>query len=78
MNTEFRNSTENTRAPARGSNSAVIANMSRRWQYNGAAPFDVIIAWCHKHFEHVTWSYLNETIYFKNEKEYAFFLLRWS
>jgi hypothetical protein len=50
-----------------------------RWQYNGAAPFNEIVSWCFQHFgSKVTWSYLNETIYFKDEREYTLFLLRWS
>jgi hypothetical protein len=50
-----------------------------RWQYNGAAQFNDIVAWCFQHFgSKVTWSYLNETIYFKDEREYTLFLLRWS
>jgi hypothetical protein len=50
-----------------------------RWQYNGVAPFNEIVSWCFQHFgSKVTWSYLNETIYFKDEREYTLFLLRWS
>jgi hypothetical protein len=51
----------------------------RRWQYNGVAPFNDIVAWCGKHFGgNATWSYLNETIYFRDEREYTLFLLRWT
>ena len=51
---------------------------SYRWQYNGIALFDDITAWCRLYLNKATISYLNETIYFFDEKDYAFFLLRWS
>jgi hypothetical protein len=64
-------------ALARGTNFAENAN-TLRWQYNGVVPFDDIIDWCREHFTRVHWSYLNETIFFANEKDYTFFLLRWA
>lgn len=53
------------------------------WQYNGVATWHEIIRWCTDnlyhggHYEPNWWSKY-ETIYFKDEKEYAWFLLRWS
>ena len=52
------------------------------WQYNGVASWLDIIDWCLDnlyhggHYEPNWWSKY-ETIYFKDEKEYAWFLLRW-
>lgn len=79
MNTVLQKVVERSRARARDLDSAAHVNMSKRWQYNGAAPFNDIVAWCGKHLgSNATWSYLNETIYFKDEREYTLFLLRWS
>ena len=54
------------------------------WQYNGVAPWSEIVHWCFKNLYHgghyePNW-YTNgyETIYFKDEKEYLMFLLKWS
>lgn len=53
------------------------------WQYNGVASWDEIVKWCTDnlyhggHYEPNWWS-TYEMIYFKDKKEYAWFLLRWS
>ena len=54
------------------------------WQYNGVAPWLDIINWCMDnlyhggHYEPNWYTNHHETIYFKDKKEYAWFLLRWS
>jgi len=48
------------------------------WQFNGVAPYWDILEWCEKHLNRDDWSQEWETFYFKNEKSYAWFLLRWS
>ncbi len=48
-----------------------------KWQYNGAAPFDEIVAWCKiniKGFSYVK----HETIWFSVKEDYFLFVLRWS
>jgi hypothetical protein len=47
------------------------------WQYNGAAPFIDILQWCFDTFESANWSSNWDTISFDNEKDYAWFMLRW-
>lgn len=47
-----------------------------RWQYNGAAPWDEIIEWCYANLDG-KWSANWDTISFRSEKDYAWFLLRW-
>lgn len=48
------------------------------WQYNGVAPWSDIADWCRNTFGegkvNATW----DTFYFKSEKHYMLFLLRWS
>ena len=54
------------------------------WQYNGVAPWQEIVVWCMDnlyhggHYEPNWFTNNRETIYFTDEKEYAWFLLRWS
>ena len=54
------------------------------WQYNGRAPWSEIIDWCCEnlwhggHYEPNWHASVFETIYFTDEKEYVFFLLRWA
>jgi len=49
----------------------------RKWQYNGVAPWDEIMAWCDTNVK--GYSYIKfETIYFSREQDYNWFLLRWS
>ena len=53
------------------------------WQYNGVAPWAEIVQWCIENLYHgghyePKWHTGPETIYFSDEKEYAWFLLRWS
>jgi len=48
-----------------------------QWQYNGVAPFYEIIEWCEDHLGcefHWDW----ETIYFADQGQYAWFILRWT
>jgi hypothetical protein len=54
------------------------------WQYNGVAPWNDLVVWCIGNLYHgghyePNW-YINQkdTFYFKDEKEYMLFLLRWS
>lgn len=52
------------------------SGLFRSWQYNGAAEFGKIIDWCEEHFgDEFIWNW--ETIYFKHERDYAVFTLRW-
>ena len=47
------------------------------WQFNGVAPFDDVIVWCEQHLgNNYIWNF--DTIYFKSERDRAFFLLRWT
>ncbi len=79
MNTVSQKVVERLHVRVPDSGFAAHVNISKRWQYNGAAPFNDIVAWCFQHFgSKVTWSYLNETIYFRDEREYTLFLLRWA
>jgi len=51
------------------------------WQYNGVAPMAEVIKWCLTTFGDppVTWhSNGFETIYFRDEKDYAWFMLKWA
>ena len=52
----------------------------KKWQYNGAAPFDDIVAWCRQHFGPSGWGWSNscETIFFDDLNMYSMFILRWS
>ena len=47
------------------------------WQYNGVAPFEELLVWCEQHFGD-DWIWNFEIIYFKHQRDLAFFLLRWS
>jgi hypothetical protein len=53
-----------------------------QWQYNGVDKWWRIIQWCEDTFgpdgNDKTWRWSHDTIYFKTEKEYTVFLLRWS
>ena len=48
-----------------------------KWHYNMHNSFTKIIIWCNENFgyEFVWFDYV---IYFKHERDYALFLLRWS
>ena len=47
------------------------------WQFTGLDEFDNILIWCDQHLgNNFVWDW--ETIYFKTEKDRAFFLLRWA
>lgn len=48
-----------------------------QWQYNGAAQWQEIYIWCRDNLNHY-WSNGSDTFHFDDEKEYAWFLLRWS
>jgi hypothetical protein len=50
----------------------------KHWQYNGQAPFNEICNWCDQNIKDQFQSDNFETIYFKNEKAYCWFLLRWT
>jgi hypothetical protein len=48
------------------------------WQYNGAAPIDEILDWCHENLPNDSGVYAGfETIWFRNREAYSYFLLRW-
>lgn len=53
-----------------------------QWQYNGVAEWWRIIQWCEDTFgpdgEDKTWRWSYDTIYFKTDKEYTLFILRWT
>jgi hypothetical protein len=57
----------------------VVVNPEAKWswQYNGAAPFIDILQWCYDNFGYDNWSATWETISFDDEKDYAWFVLRW-
>ena len=48
-----------------------------QWQYNGVASWQDICNWCSYHCKS-WWTNRRDTMYFDDEKEYAWFLLRWS
>lgn len=48
------------------------------WQYNGAAPFKEILAWCEQSIPDEYGYNGFETIFFNNQTAYTHFLLRWS
>lgn len=47
------------------------------WQYNGVALWQEVWDWCRNNFDYC-WTNHYDTIHFDDEKEYAWFLLRWS
>jgi len=55
----------------------------REWKYPtrtapNASPPREIIEWCKNNIEDGLWDYAWENIYFVCEKDYTFFMLRWS
>lgn len=52
-----------------------------QWQYNGVTEWWRILQWCEDTFgpceKDSAWTRLYDTIYFKTEKDYEWFLLRW-
>ncbi len=50
---------------------------SYRHRYKGAATFPEIMLWCEENFGN-DWIWNSEIIYFKHEKDYVLFSLRWS
>ena len=55
----------------------IIARDFPNWQYTGVAPFEEVMVWCEEHFGR-DWLWTFETVYFKNERDKAVFLLKWS
>ncbi len=57
----------------------IIHRCNWSWQFNGKYSWHDVIAWCYKNLDDQGW-YTNkcETIYFRNERAYLLFLLRWS
>ena len=54
-----------------------IRNNFPKWQFKGLDEFDNILIWCQVNLDNnFVWDW--ETIYFKSEKDKAFFLLRWA
>lgn len=50
---------------------------SNQWQYNGVASWDEILTWCVANMVHrhqTDW----ETIRFTDERDYVWFMMRWS
>lgn len=47
-----------------------------QWQYNGCAAWYDIFIWCQDNLKYC-WHNGFETFHFDDEKEYAWFLLRW-
>jgi hypothetical protein len=55
--------------------------VSYQWHYNRIAPYHEILMWCATNFgvPGDRWDYLwGRTIYFHDETDYTFFLLKWS
>jgi hypothetical protein len=50
----------------------------RVWQYNGVALWKEIITWCKDNLNRNNWVEAQDHIYFYDDGEYAWFLLRWS
>ena len=48
------------------------------WQYTGIVPFDELVHWCCENIQVRDWFWSYETLYFRQEKDYVFFLLRWA
>lgn len=57
--------------------SRIISRDFPSWQYNGESTFEEIMMWCEEHFGR-DWLWSFETIYFKNERDKAVFLLKWA
>lgn len=47
------------------------------WQYNGVRPWEEIIQWCYKNLQGL-WYANRETIYFRDSRDYAWFLLKFN
>lgn len=85
MNTESQNSMETI--PVRAQDLSLEENASTpkvyQWQYNGRAPWSEIVHWCYLNFYHggyyePKWHVVYPTFYFRDEREYTLFLLRWT
>lgn len=48
------------------------------WQYNGVAPWFDIMTWCTKNIPFGYYTNNFDTIFFVNERDFAWFTLRWS
>jgi len=48
------------------------------WQYDGRHHWFDIIKWCNHHIGNSWLTNNYETIYFRSERDYLLFLLRWS
>lgn len=47
------------------------------WQYNGVAPWETLIKWCYENLQG-PWRAERESIHFKDQSDYFWFILRWS
>lgn len=89
MNTESQNSMATCLAPAQDLNLGETASTSKtrvfvkRLDYAAAEHWDEMIAWCRNNLYHgghyePNWSVEYPSFYFRDEREYIAFLLRWS
>lgn len=86
MNTQLQKTVEisSVRVADSGSVGPVSTSKVYVWQYNGVAPWSVIVNWCYENLYHgghyePNWRTNGyESIYFTDPEEYTAFLLRWS
>ena len=89
MNTKSQNSMATCPALAQVSDSVATASTSKtpvfvkRFDFAAAEHWDEMIAWCRNNLYHggyyePNWSVEYPSFYFRDEKEYTLFLLRWS
>lgn len=87
MSTKFQNNMANSPAHAQVSNSGLSANMSRvfvkRFDRVSMAQWQEMAEWCYENLYHggyyePRWHHQYPSFYFKDEKEYMLFLLKWA
>lgn len=87
MNTRYQNSMENTHAPALDSgfepNVSTQKVFVKRFDSVSMAQWQEMVEWCYKNLYHgghyePNWGCQYPSFYFRDEKEYTLFLLKWS
>ena len=87
MSTKYQNSMENTHAPAQDSGFEQSASTQKvfvkRFDSIGMEQWSAMAEWCYENLYHggyyePMWHHQYPSFYFRDEKEYTLFLLRWS
>lgn len=53
------------------------SGMFPKWQWTGVTEFGIVLEWCEEQFgDDFIWNF--ETVYFKYERDYTVFALRWA